>query len=102
MKMSTASFERLKAAIVPFDTEERRQQYRDGKFYNADRVKDLDMRYRWDLLHFTRFQCSDLERGVFPYEEGFFPYLYDVEDLNDTNIDTALKKIVPPLNREAA
>lgn len=84
MKMSAPTLARLETAIVALDTAERRAQYRAGEFLNAAKVTDLNKRYRWDLLYaarLTTFVCD----------------LYDVEGLNDANIDTALRAIVPPL-----
>lgn len=72
--------------IAPLDTDQNRQIYREGGFPRADRVKDLDMRYRWDLFHAanTRSAC-ELSRTA--YDEG----------LNDNHIDTVLRSIVPKL-----
>ena len=56
------------------------ERYETGQFSRADRVKDLQKRFRFDMFYHAvvgfKF-CSDL---------------YDY--LNDNHIDTALKKIV--------
>ncbi len=83
MKATTEQQATLAAAITPLNTESNRQMYRDGQFHNADRVKDLDQRFRWDLLH-----ASGGWELVAP--------LYDA-GLNDSHIDTALRSIVAPL-----
>ncbi len=83
MKMAAEHVEHLRAAIAPRDTAEMRDAYRTGQFPRADRCKDVDKRYRWDLLNATvpaRWVC---ER----YDEG----------LTDANVDTALRSIVKPL-----
>jgi hypothetical protein len=85
MKMKPEHFARLEALVKPLDTWWRRNKYSKLDFPYADKCKDLNRRYRWDLLwsveHGTRTQLFD--------------ELY--EYLNDTHIDTALKNIVPPL-----
>jgi hypothetical protein len=78
MKVSKSEVEKLREAISPLDTEERRHIYLDGDFPRSQFVKDLDMRYRWDLY----WAC-----GV-----GF-----EDNNLMDSHIDTALKAIVPKL-----
>lgn len=83
MKMTPAQVGMLSDAIAPLDTHERRQQYIAGEFPRAEFVKDLDKRYRWDLLH----------AAVSPSGVCWF---YD-KGLNDTHIDTALRSIVPAL-----
>ena len=50
---------------------------------NDPRVKDLGMRYRWDLLHAARL-TPWLCDTIYPYA-------------NDTHIDTALRAIVNEL-----
>ena len=89
MKIHPEHLETLRAAIVPLDTQERRDRYLRGEFSNANRCKDLNARYRWDLLYATRLKIGD---GV-----GIKGDLDLYEYLNDTHIDTALKSIVPDL-----
>ena len=67
----------LRAAIVPLDTTERRVDYANGNFPRADKVKDLDRRYRWDLLRHSGASRL-IPAGVFA----------------DSHIDTALRSIV--------
>lgn len=50
MKFTPADLATLRDLITPLDTAERRVRYRIGDFPRAALVKDLDMRYRWDLL----------------------------------------------------
>jgi hypothetical protein len=66
-------------AAIPVD---KITEYR-ASIKNDERVRDLDMRLRWDLMHATvgsRWMCDN----VYPYA-------------NDTHIDTALKRIVASL-----
>lgn len=79
MKVSAEHLANMRAAIEPLDTDETRERYRQGNFPRADRVKNLDMRYRWDLLWSS---------GA--YGEEFDGYKND-------HIDTALRAIVPTL-----
>ncbi len=83
MKMKPEHIKYMQDAIAPLDTEERREAYRTGNFPRADKVKDLEKRYRWDLFwaaNLTRWCCDTL-------------YSY----ISDTHIDTALRSIVKPL-----
>lgn len=82
MKMSQSHFEQLSDAIKALDTEEVRKRYRARDIPRAELVKDIDVRYRWDLYyaatHFNR--------------ELYFDGIYA-----DAHIDTALRKIVTAL-----
>jgi hypothetical protein len=75
MKITREHFQILESAIKPLDTEERRESYRKGGA--------SDTRYRFDLLW-----TSKLEVWVY---ETLYKYV------NDTHIETALKRIIPPL-----
>ena len=86
MKLTLDQVEAMRERIAPLDTAETRQAYREGRFPRADRVRDLDMRYRWDLYHAARVR-EVLDRNI--GGEG--------ADLTDAHIDTALRRIVPPL-----
>lgn len=80
MRVSKDHLEKLSAAITPLDTDERRAAYRAGRFPRADRVNNLDKRYRWDL-----FWASD---AISELSDGRYA---------DAHIDTALRRIVPAL-----
>ena len=82
MKISSDDFNALAKMVKPLDTPERRQAYRDGNYPRANATKDLNKRYRWDLLFAAR--AADFVTGLYSY-------------LTDVHIDTALKKIVPTL-----
>lgn len=83
VKITRSDFNELKGYIEAEDTPERRAQYLKGEFPNANKVISLDERYRWDLLFFgIRFT---LQKRMDSY-------------LHDGHIDTALKRIVPPLS----
>jgi len=77
MKIQAPHYEHLAAAVAPLDTAERRAAYV---------AADLsDKRYRWDLTYaagLTPWICSTL-----------YPYC------NDDHIDTALRRIVSPLDK---
>lgn len=86
MKLTLDQVEAMRERICPLDTAETRQAYREGRFPRADRVRDLDKRYRWDLYHAGRVsEVLDMWGGG------------DGEGLTDAHIDTALRRIVPPL-----
>ena len=60
--------------------------YETGQFKGSDRVKDLNKRFRWDLLTCAigpSWICNNL-------------YSY----LDDRHIDSALRKIVPTIVRK--
>lgn len=80
MKMSAATFDALADAIRPLDTDARRAAYRAGYFPRAESVRDLDTRYRFDLYYMV---------------QGW--RVTDGEDLTDSHLETALRRIVPPL-----
>ena len=82
---ASAEFEGMvRAAIVGIDTEQVREEYRQGRFARADKVKDLDRRYRWDL-----FWAAGGTRLLAQADQ---------EGLYDSHIDTVLRKVVRPLN----
>jgi len=83
MKMLAGHLAELKSLIGPLDTPELRARYIARDFPRADKTKNVDMRYRWDLLH-AMPDSGSVCRKLYMY-------------LNDTHIDTALKAIVPPL-----
>lgn len=80
MKMKLEHFAQLETSIKSLDTGERRLTYKKRLFQNADKVQDLDKRYRWDLLYIASLPMQEL-------------YSY----LNDEHLDTALRKLVKPL-----
>lgn len=84
MKMTAALYDWLRAEIERYDTAARRAAYREGRYPRADRTRDLDLRYRWDLLWAVYGLLPDTLRSEF-------------NELHDTHIDTALRRIVAQL-----
>lgn len=84
MKMTPALFDWLRDAIERYDTAALRAAYREGRYPRADRTRNLDLRYRWDLLWAVHGQMPDSLR-------------HELSDLRDTHIDTALRRIVAQL-----
>lgn len=82
MKVTVEHQEVLRTAIGPLDTAERRATYLAGDFPRAELVKDLDVRYRWDLLWASDAMTAIGDAG---------------RDYLDAHIDTALRSIVPAL-----
>lgn len=80
-KIPNETVEQLRELMAPADTPERRARYLAGDFPRADRVQDLDKRYRWDLF----------------WEKVNIGHLLPGPTLKDAHIDTALRKVVPPL-----
>ena len=87
MKMTISHYETLRVLIAGLlekhpDTP---LHYSNGNFARANAVSDLNKRYRWDLFyHATRF-----ERG----------YRDELTYLQNSHIDTALRNIVSPIER---
>jgi hypothetical protein len=93
MKMSHKLFERLKEMLDGQFTDRIIQAYETGGFHNADKVKDLNMRFRWDA--FWR-ACAAANAAQ---SQSFRRQAYEVEKLNDEHIDTALRRIAPVIQR---
>jgi hypothetical protein len=81
MKIPLAEVEAVRAALAPLDTDERRDRYRTGKFPRSTSVRDLDVRYRWDLY----------------WAAGGYNLLPTSAHYLAAHIDTMLRRIVPPL-----
>ena len=85
MKIPTDVLETMRAAIAPLNNDHWRGVYSRGEFPRSETTRDVDKRYRWDLLTAalgSAWICAEL---------------YDRLDCNDRHIDTALRRIVPPL-----
>ena len=80
MKIKPEHVQALKALIEPLDTEERRKAYRTGQYPRAELTRDVNRRYRWDLMRAAK--------GYSVVQD---------EDYNDEHINTALKSIIPAL-----
>lgn len=85
MRMSETYYNLLSDRIGIYDTERTRDAYIRGEIANAEKVQDLDKRYRWDLFWMANRILSG-EGVTLP------------ADLNDSHIETALKKIVKVLD----
>jgi hypothetical protein len=90
MKIPKDIVEEMRQAISQLDTEEVREAYRTGNFPRSEFTKDLDKRYRWDLLWAT------MGNEVLP-KQYISDTLYEIPGVNDSHIDTALRNIVSPL-----
>lgn len=86
MKILPEHLNILTNLIKPLDTPERRERYKQGDFPRADRVKDLNKRYRWDL--YWDATVGDTHRSL---RDALWDYM------DDTHHDTALRNIVPKL-----
>jgi hypothetical protein len=80
MRMSGETYEALREAIGGIDSEYWRDRYRSGDFPRADSVKDLNLRYRWDLFYAVKGQ-----------------EIVGDGDLSSDHINTALRRIVAAL-----
>ncbi len=85
-KIPTGTVDRMREAIAQLDTPANRQAYATGNYPRAERTKDVDVRYRWDLY------WAALHKGLLPWD-----LLDDIDDVKDAHIDTALRGIVPAL-----
>lgn len=93
LKIKEQDLQVLKSRIERLDTPARRDMYKSGNYARAHLTKDVDKRYRWDLLWTTGLKLGD---GV-GVKGDLDLYAY----LDDTHIDSALRFLVPPLEREA-
>lgn len=90
MKMKAEHFDKLKRDIdgtlaIHNPEGELVACYESGDFHNADKVKELQQRFCFDLLYgagLNKWVCDEL-----------YPYL------NDEHIYTALKKVCPQITR---
>lgn len=89
MKASDSLRKALTEKVQALDVHARREMYRSGRFPRADRVKDLDKRYRWDLFWLAFDQAG-----------GDFRAAFNAEGLTDSHIDTILRRAVPALRVE--
>lgn len=83
--LSAIDLKILERAILSYDTDQRRDLYRNGLIVRAEFVKDMDKRYRWDLFWTAWGQYSTV-RDI----------LSEV-DFIDSHMDTFLRRIVSPL-----
>lgn len=81
MKLDEHTYSLISAAITPLDTNELRLSYLKGDIPRADKVKDLNKRYRWDLFWIVWHVRRDVRDAI----EGY----------DDSHLDTALRRIVP-------
>jgi hypothetical protein len=79
MKLSADIRQQLAERISQYDSEQTRNRYRTGQFPRADRVQDVNRRYRWDLFYAAK------------------GYELMPDDIVNAHIDTALRRIVAPL-----
>ena len=94
MRISADIVDAMRERIAPLDTDDTRQAYREGRFPRADSVKDLDMRYRWDLFYAAK--CGELVDGD---HAGAIVRGGAVVSgtITSAHIDTALRRIVASL-----
>ncbi len=87
MKMTKEHYNTLRALIAEFleqypDTP---MHYRNGNFPRAHTVKNLNERYRWDLFWYATNRNKTFRS--------------ELRYLKDSHIDTALRNIVTPIER---
>ena len=88
MKVEEVTRQTMRELVAPYDIEARRQAYREGRFPRADKVTDLDRRYRWDLFYKSGLAML-FDTGIGgQYESG----------INGDHIYTALKRVIPSLS----
>jgi len=90
MKMYKQHFDHMKAeidkVIETYGKDKLIREYETGDFARSERVKDLQRRLCFDLIH-----GAGLSKYIF---DNLYPYL------NDEHIYTALKKICPKVQRK--
>ena len=88
MKITKEHFNYLKAAIEKTlqANPNAVELYETGQFPRADRVKDLQIRFNYDLLH-ASVKSSWISDNLYTY-------------MNDDHITTALKRICPTVTKK--
>ncbi len=71
--------------IMALNTEQNRQLYRDRKFHNADKVKDINTRFRFDVLYAIPSSVRN----------DFYSKAYKLG--NDKHISSLLKSMIADL-----
>ena len=71
--------------IMALNTERNRQAYRDRKFHNADKVTDINTRFRFDVLHAIPSSVKN----------DFYSKAYKLG--NDTHVNSLLKSLIKDL-----
>lgn len=93
MKVTPEDFKTIETYIRKFVNEQYHNidlavsSYALGLFPRADKVKDLNKRFRWDLF----WGANSL------YHKENQSSLLDGKDYSDAHIDTALRRIVPTI-----
>ena len=87
--MSRLKLAHLSGIIEPYiaqlNTDKNRQAYRDGLFPRADKVKDLNMRFRFDVLYAIPVDVR----------KSFYDEAYKLG--NDNHINSLLKSLIKDL-----
>lgn len=71
--------------IMALNTEQNRQAYKGGKFHNADKVKDINTRFRFDVLYAIPSNARN----------DFYKQAYKIG--NDTHVTSLLKSLIKDL-----
>ena len=71
--------------ILALNTEQNRQAYRDRNFYNADKVTDINTRYRFDILYAIPGSVRN----------NFYNQAYKSGD--DTHVNSLLRSLIKDL-----
>lgn len=87
MKASREFFEEVKSEIEKLPIQDLVNDYENGEFVRSDKVKDLNIRFRWDLFWMIAPKLSETAQ----IEMGY---------LHDDHLDTVLKKLVPKIVRK--
>ena len=84
MKMKTEDFNEIQKAIneVLIANPDCVERYNNGKFPRSEKVKDLQVRFNWDLLYCSTFDITSLSHY-----------------LNGDHVETALRRICPRVER---
>lgn len=88
MKMAERTYNKLKGASDLISPEVI-QAYKEGKFPKAEQVKDLNVRFRYDVYNAFMRRNKELAEEI---RKDF-----KEQELIDAHIDTALKRIIPDI-----
>ncbi len=90
MAMTAEHYLQIRSKVVSADTPELRKVYIERKFPRAEFCKDIEKRYRWDVLRATGLKIGN---GVgIKGDVDLYAYL------DDDQIESALRKMIPRLS----
>lgn len=92
MKITNEQLTVIRENVMSVINDHTIELYETGNFFNAENVKDLNVRFRWDAQWRAMKNSNE-------YRDFIHSMLDNDDTLSDNHIDTALRRIVPAINR---